>query len=211
MSDSSPGPLDPILRPASEIVAALGTSTEGSLEIGSILEAFGSRAHALAMLVLALPETVPLPLPSASLILGIPLMAIAVHLSLFGEQSVVPGFIRRRRIPASAMAGLAKYGVPALRALERISQPRWRFLAAQTRLAGVFCAWLAFILFLPLPLANIAPASCILLISLGLLLRDGLMIALGMMLSAILTAGLGYLGNAILAFLGSLFSPLTQQ
>ena len=106
----------------------------------------GSRAHGLGLLLFALPETLPIPLPSMSTILAIPLIVISGHLILFGESRGIPRKIRDRSVSTSLVQKLEKYVAPVFSKLERLSHPRWEALAKRERLVGVACLILSVIL-----------------------------------------------------------------
>lgn len=65
---------------ASRLIRDLASSNAGQVSLGALLTALGSRAHGIALVLLALPDTLPLPIPSTSTVLGIPLVLIAAHL-----------------------------------------------------------------------------------------------------------------------------------
>jgi hypothetical protein len=104
--------------------------------LATVLAALGGRAHAMALLVLVLPETVPLPLPSISAVLGIPLIAVAAHLLIFGEGAALPARLGRIVLPTSSLVAAARYAGPTLEWLERVTRPRWIRLAQNERLVG---------------------------------------------------------------------------
>jgi hypothetical protein len=144
--------------------------------------------HGLALLVFALPEVPPLPLPSASTVLAIPLILIAVHLTLFGEGSLLPARLQSASMPHSVFVAAARYLAPVFRWIERASRPRWVWLARQERMLGLVCLCLSIILILPIPLLNSPPAACLAAISLGMIQRDGVFIAAGIAGAVAVTA-----------------------
>jgi hypothetical protein len=164
---------------ASEILDALAASKDDRISFGAIAAAAGSRVHGLALLVFVLPEVPPLPLPSASTVLAIPLILISAHLAIFGEGSLLPARLRSASMPHSVFVAAARYLAPVFRWIERASRPRWLWLARQERMLGLVCLCLSIILILPIPLLNSPPAACLAAISLGMIQRDGVFIAAG--------------------------------
>jgi hypothetical protein len=164
---------------ASEVLDALAARPGDRIPFSAIADVAGSRVHGLALLVFALPEVPPLPLPSASTVLAIPLILIAVHLTLFGEGSLLPARLQSASMPHSVFVAAARYLAPVFRWIERASRPRWLWLARQERMLGLVCLCLSIILILPIPLLNSAPAACLAAISLGMIQRDGVFIAVG--------------------------------
>jgi hypothetical protein len=176
--------------PASEILRRLAAGEEQSISIGSVVSAAGSRVHGLALLLLALPDALPLPIPSVSAIIGVPLLLISAHLAIFGDNSRLPQKVEASHIPRAALAGVARYLVPFLSRLEQISEPRWRPLIQRERLIGIVCVYLSLILLLPIPFMNTPPAMCLAAIGLGMIQRDGLLVAGGFVGTALTTAAL---------------------
>jgi hypothetical protein len=188
-------------HPASVVLRQLGEGGSPSVPFGEVAAAAGSRVHGFALLIFVLPETIPLPLPSVSAILGIPLVLISAHLAIFGEGSRWPARLERLHIPRSVIAGTAHYVSPVLERFEGMSRRRWAGLVRRERLIGLLCLYLSLILLLPLPLVNLAPALCIAAISLGLIQRDGRFIAIGIAGTVALTAALVWLVLAVPSFI----------
>lgn len=166
---------------------------EGDVELGALLAAAGSRAHAMALVVLALPEALPLPVIGMSTILGIPLMILAGHLAVFGSGRGIPRGLARRRLPSGLVLLVAGRAAPVLRWLERISRPRWRRFARRERLLALACLLLALVIALPIPFGNLPPAVCLLAIAAGMVQRDGVLAAIG------LGGAVAMLGTSIVA------------
>lgn len=188
-------------HPASVVLRRLSDGGTPSVSFGEVAAAAGSRVHGFALLFFVLPETLPLPVPSASTILGLPLILVSAHLAIFGEGSRWPARLEQLHIPRSFIANITRYVAPVLERFEGMSRHRWAALVRQERLLGLLCLYLSIILILPLPFINLPPAACIAAIALGLIQRDGRFIALGIVGTAVLTAALVWIVLAIPAFL----------
>jgi hypothetical protein len=173
---------------ASQILDALAARTEDRIPLSAIAAVAGSRVHGLALLVFVLPEVPPLPLPSASTVLAVPLILISIHLALFGEGALLPSRLAAVGVPRSVFVAAARYLAPVFHWIERASRPRWPWLAGRERLVGVACLYLSFILILPIPLFNAPPAACLAALALGMIQRDGVFIAAGIV-GALLVTG----------------------
>ena len=187
----------------SAVLRALSAHTEPTITFREMITALGSRAHGMALLIFILPEVVPLPVPSIGAILGIPLILIAGHLMLFGEQSGFPERMMRVRIPVSALRAVTKYVAPVLDRFEDMSRPRWLALAQRERLAGAVAVYLALILFLPIPFFNFPPAICLGMIAFGIVVRDGIIVAAGYVATGLLTASMAFIMKFLIAQLSS--------
>jgi hypothetical protein len=168
------------LQSISAILKELARSDENAT-VGDVMRKGGSRGHGLGLLLFALPETIPIPVPSISTFLAIPLILISGHLILFGEGKGIPKKISERSIPASVIKKLETYVAPIFRTVERVSHPRLEVLAERERLLGVACLVLSIILLLPIPFGNLPPALCLAAIAFGMIQRDGIIVALGLL------------------------------
>ncbi len=192
-----PLPAEERIESASEILRSLAARPEAHIPFGEVVAAAGSRVHGIALFLFVLPETLPLPLPSASGVLGIPLLIISAHLAIFGEAANLPQRVLDLKIPRKVFVAISKYVGPILGWLEKISRPRWAFFVREERPMGVLCLYLSIILWLPLPLVNAPPAICLAAVALGIIHRDGVLIAAGFAGAAVLTAMLFLLGEWI--------------
>lgn len=164
---------------ASEILDALAARKDERISFGAIAAAAGARVHGLALLVFVLPEVPPIPLPSASTVLAIPLIVISAHLAIFGEGSLLPARLRASSMPHAVFVAAARYLAPVFRWIESVSRPRWLWLARRERFLGLVCLYLSIVLILPIPLLNSPPAACLAAVALGMIQRDGMFIAAG--------------------------------
>jgi hypothetical protein len=146
---------------ASQVLRSLAASQEDTVSVGAVVSAVGSRAHGIALIVFALPDTVPLPIPSLSTVLGIPLVLIAAHLVLFGEDSGLPDRVLATAIPTPALRVGVRYLAPVLKAMELATRPRLTAIMRPARWPGLVCLYLAILLLLPLPLLNFPSAVCL--------------------------------------------------
>jgi hypothetical protein len=174
----------------STVLHDLAAHQEASIPFGSMIDALGARAHGMALLILILPEAIPMPIPSVGAVLGIPLILVAAHLVVFGEHAGIPERVRSINMPVSALRAVVKYLGPVLDFLENLARPRWLVLARSERISGAVCLYLALLLFLPIPFLNFPQALCLAAIALGMVTRDGIFVAAGYIGTAILTGSL---------------------
>lgn len=159
----------------------LELSHQGPVSVGQALGETPTRAHALALTVFALPEALPIPVAGFSALLALPLILISGHLLLAGPQAPLPGFLMRRQLDPRLVRLVAGKAEGLLRRIEAVSRPRLKLVASRDRLLGGACLLLAAIVALPIPFWNMAPAISLLLISLGMLQRDGLLALAGVL------------------------------
>jgi hypothetical protein len=174
----------------SSVLRELAAHQEATIPFGAMIDALGARAHGMALLILILPEAIPMPIPSAGAVLGVPLILVAAHLVLFGEHAGIPERVRSINMPVSALRAVVRYLGPVLDFLENLARPRWLVLARSERISGAVCLYLALLLFLPIPFLNFPQALCLAAIALGMVMRDGIFVAAGYVGTAVLTGSL---------------------
>lgn len=181
---------DPTTIPAAKatllsmLQALAADDSRERISIGDLLAALGDRALAALLFVFAVPNVLPVP-PGTSTILGAPLVFLAAQLA-FGRQPWLPAFIADRTMTRADFAGLVRRIGPWLARAERLLRPRAIALSQPPMeyLVGLVCLLLAMVLVLPVPLGNMLPALAISLLALGILERDGLWILAGLMAAA---------------------------
>lgn len=176
--------------PTAELLQALRDRGGGErITLGEIAEATAGRAHGLMLLLLALPETIPM--VGLSAVIALPIAVIGGHMALYGAEAPLPRWLRERSIRRSLVEAAIDKAMPVIRWLDRISRPRWPALAEAHRLQGAICVVLAVVLAAPIPGINILAAFGVAGIGLGMLQRDGLVVA-----AALVSAGLALAGTA---------------
>jgi hypothetical protein len=189
--------------PLSQTFRELDAQAGDKFSLGAITAAAGSRMHGLALLVLALPDAIPVPVPSLSAVLGIPLVIVSAHLAIYGEESSLPERAQKVEIPHGVIHFLAHRVSPILAAIEKLCRPRLAGVVARQRVLGLVSLYLSLILLLPIPLLNTPPALCIVAIALGLVQRDGLAALIGVIGTAALTVMLFLLTDWLYALAAS--------
>ncbi len=173
-------------------------SGERRLTLGEIMASLDHRAYGFVLLLLAAANFTPGPsMPGFSTVFGLPAAAMAMQMILGRSRPWLPGSLARlsvRRARFVLMVGRAR---PTIARLDRLLTPRLAWLTNRIgrRWTGLAALVQALLLCLPLPLYPMAPAASLVLMSLGLIARDGLILVLGHVV------GLGALGLAVaLAF-----------
>lgn len=169
-------------------------SEEERLTLGEILASLDHRAYGFVLLLLAAANFTPGPsMPGFSTIFGLPAIAMAVQMILGWSRPWLPARLARMSMPRARFVRTVAKALPMIVRLDRLLRPRLTWLANLTghRWTGAAALLQALLLCLPLPFYPMAPAAALVLMSLGMIARDGLMLALGHV------AGLGALGLAI--------------
>lgn len=171
-------------RAFSEVLRDLGLSRAPRLSLAEGVAAFGERAFAAVMLLVALMNLLPWP-PGGTTVLGAPLILLSVQLMRRRSTLWLPAWMLRAQVDRRAYRRFLRYLIPPLRWMERLTRPRLPFLTGRTAQMGLGFVMLvlAVILTLPIPFGNMAPATAIAIIALGVMQRDGLTVILGLLAS----------------------------
>jgi hypothetical protein len=177
----------------SQILDAVGADERRErVSVSDLMQAMDARAVAALILLFALPNVVPTP-PGTSSILGLPLLYLTAQMML-GKLPWLPAFIADRSMTRNDFNSFVGRVTPLIARLERLLKPRLLFVTSATgeRIIGGICFALAIVLALPIPLGNMLPALAISLMALGVLERDALWVVIGSfvgVLSMIIVSG----------------------
>ena len=173
---------EPATSTASQWLTALRSSIAeaDAVSVGHMAAAAQGRIHGLLLIVLALPETVPM--IGFSLVLATPIAAVALSLLIYGPMQPLPERIRARSVPVHAFDRALTAALPWIRRLERVTHPRWPAMGERSRPFGAIALMAAVIMAIPMPGANWLAGVCVVLTGLGLLQRDGLLLLVAFMI-----------------------------
>ena len=176
-------------RPLSEVLRDISDDPEEEVTLGEVVHHFGGRAFGALLFVLAIPNLLPLP-PGSTTVLGAPIAILAPQLAFGVRRPWLPRFLDHKPIKRVWLRRSYDKVAPSLQRIEKVSSPRllWLFSPIAVRLMGVALTALAFVLILPIPLGNILPSVTIGLFGLALVQRDGLLALLAYLLTAISAA-----------------------
>ncbi len=194
--------LGTIIEKTSAILKSLADSEKERLSLRDVIKAAGARAHGFGLLLFALPETIPVPLPGVSAIIAVPLILIAAHQIAFGEGAGLPQRVLKQTIPTSVIQKVTKLTAPVLQWTESWSHPRLKPVAHRHRLIGVVCLLLGIVLLAPIPFGNFVPALGIVVIAFGMLQQDGVVILIGLSFALALGIGLYLAAESLAAMIG---------
>jgi hypothetical protein len=180
VSVASPGKAGQPPRRLSAIFLELAQEAEDAVTIEQIREALGDRSFATLLVFFALLNLLPLP-PGSTLVLGIPLLLIALQMVLGNRTVWLPRFLLAKSVSAERFRHLSEKLVPRLQRLERVVQPRyWPFARGRAdRILGALALIMAIAITLPIPFGNWFPALSCVLLGLALSERDGILLTAG--------------------------------
>ena len=191
----------------SQILLALASQPGERLTVRDIMGVLQDRAFALLIVLLGLPNCLPMP-PPIPLVCGLLLGLVAIQIASGREAPWLPRQLLNRSVARTDVERAVGRAMPAFRRLERFSRPRMTFLDTPLamRVMGIIILVLALgLLFAPPFVGQIPLGLAVCLVGLGLVERDGLVIIGGLVIGPIgLTLSLGFV-YAIFTGLESIF------
>lgn len=179
----------------SQILLALASQPGERLTVREIMAILQDRAFALLVVLLGLPNCLPMP-PPIPLVCGLLLALVAIQIVFGREAPWLPRQLMNRSVARTDVERAVGRAVPAFRRLERISRPRMTFLDTPfaMRLMGAVILVLSLgLLFAPPFVGQIPLGLAVCLVGLGLVERDGLVVVGGLVIGSIgLTLSLGF-------------------
>jgi len=190
----------------SQILLALASQPGERLTVREIMAVLQDRAFALLIVLLGLPNCLPMP-PPIPLICGLLLALVAVQIVFGREAPWLPGQLMNRSMARTDVERAVGRAIPVFRRLERISRPRMTFLDTPLamRLMGAVILVLSLgLLFAPPFVGQIPLGLAVCLVGLGLVERDGFVVVGGLLIGSVgLTLSLGFV-YAIFTGIGTL-------
>lgn len=192
---------------ASGRLAALAAGLDADkVSLGELVDRLGHAGFGFVLLLLTVIVMIPVPGP-LGMFLGLIIIFIALQLLIGARRLWLPGWLRRRQLPAPMLRSMIDRLLPHLRRLETWLHPRrWTSLTgfgARSMLAAPLVL-LGGAITLPIPLGNFMPAIALFVVSLGLIVRDGAAVIAGLVLTIVAlgwTAALVFAGAEIFQFL----------
>lgn len=158
--------------------------SDGHLSIEELLPVLGARSFGVLMLLPALFVISPLSaFVGFDSVMGVLIAAVAAQ-ALFGKRHVwLPRFALRARVSRERVGKAVRAARPVARVLDRLSHPRLKRLAHAPFSRAVAFVCLAIGATMPplevVPFSNTGGAAVVVLFSLGLVVRDGVLVLLG--------------------------------
>jgi len=187
----------------SDRLSLLAQQAEGeAVTLGWVLDKLHERAFGLFLLILALPCCIPF-LYGIPQIVSLPLVFVAAQIVIGRDVPWLPAKLRQREVAASSLEDLARRARPWLKKIEALSRPRlgvltWRPLS---QVVGLALLLFSASIMVPLPGTNTVPGFAVVLVSMGLLQRDGILVLVGCFLGTVWIATLIIAGATVATLL----------
>ena len=162
------------------LIAMLRNDIKGRLRVGDLVSSLQDRAFSLVIFLLALPNGVPGPsIPGLSTLTGLPVFIFSFEAALGRKHPRLPRFVNRFRLNRYTVIRHLERVRPYIARLENRMHPRLPWLVARQHINYALCALYSFVLIAPIPFGNIISGWAVIILSMGLVLRDGLFVLLG--------------------------------
>jgi hypothetical protein len=157
------------------------------VQLTDIVDVLGERVYGLLLLVFAIPNAIPNPVPGITAILGLPLVLISAQMLLGRPRPWFPGVIGNRSLATEDFRRFIRQAEPWLKQMERMLTQRATVMFTPTgeRFLAAVVLLMALVLTLPIPLANLLPALSICFIALALIEFDGIWAGIGVLAAAV--------------------------
>jgi hypothetical protein len=179
------GPGPPPRRLSDDFRDLLRDATGRDVTLGELEHKLQGRGFALFILIMSVPFCFPIAIPGLSIPFGIVIMLLGLRIT-FGRKPKLPDFILNKRMKHRTLERIVNLGLKLCTRMEKIAKPRMHFLQrwpGMVNLIGLALASGGLQLLLPLPplvpLSNTIPAVSVVLLTAGLIERDGAFVLAG--------------------------------
>ena len=164
---------------------ALDSHAGDDITLGDVLEPLGERAFGFLILILALPNFIPVPIGVGG-VMGVFVVIVGLQMLLGFGQPWIPRSLRRRGVKRESLERFIKRMTPVLSRLERVCRPRWEMLTRHPahRVSGLLLVLIGAALALPIPFTNFAFGFLLVAYAVALLERDGIALVVAWIASA---------------------------
>ena len=155
-------------------------NVEDNIKIGTLLKSIDSGGFALLNLIFSIILMIPLP-PPIAIIAGLIIMFLSFQMIIGMKEVWLPKIITEKSIKRTTLTVIVEKSTIYLYKLERFTRRRFTFVSnpITERIIGAFIFFLAGITLTPIVFANTIPGLAIILISFGMINKDGLMVIIG--------------------------------
>ena len=174
----------------SDVLLALASQPGDRLTVGDVVMVLRDRAFALLVVLLGLPNCLPMP-PPIPLVCGLLLGLVAAQIVAGRAAPWLPRSLLARSLPRVEVERAVARALPLLQRLERWSRPRLSLFdtGVAMRLMGFLLLALSAGLLVAAPVVGQIPIGlAVCLVGLGLVERDGIVVSAGLVIGSM---GLG--------------------
>ncbi|MCW6508380.1 exopolysaccharide biosynthesis protein [Hyphomicrobiales bacterium BP6-180914] len=174
----------------SQVLTILANEPGERIAVKTIFGALSDRSFALLVVLLGLPNCLPMPPPIPALC-AVVLIVVAGQMVFLRPSPWLPRSLMTRSVPRADFVRAVGRALPFVNRLERWSQPRWNLFDARMGgvLSGLLLMSLAIGMLFAAPFIGQVPFGvAVCLVGLGQVERDGLLVVSGIVAGVIGTA-----------------------
>lgn len=179
-------------RSLSELMIDLKNRFDGSQKVtlAAILEGFHERGFGFFLLIMGLFCIIPVPTFGLKSLVCLPMAFLTIQQAMGRHTLWLPKIFTKQVIKEEIFDAFIDHSLTWTRKLENVAKPRMPFMTQglQSRLIGITGTFMIACIIIPLPFTNTVPAIGIILMAVGVLMRDGLAILSGMILGTVYSA-----------------------
>lgn len=180
-------PLPP--RALSDLMIDLKNRFDGRqvVTLDAILEGFHERGFGFFLLIMGLFCLIPVPTFGLKSLVCLPMMYLTAQQALGRHTPWLPQIFTRQVVKEDIFDAFIDHALKWTHKLEKIARPRIPSMTqgVMSRLIGITGTLMLVCLIMPLPFTNTVPAIGVILMSVGVLVRDGLAVVIGMVLGTV--------------------------
>jgi hypothetical protein len=185
------------------------TDSEGndSISMQDIVTALKERGFGLLIILLSLPSAIPGVPPPIPSIFAMPVAVLTIQMMMRYSLPKLPEVINRKTVKRSQLNAMVAKFHSYLRHTDFLIKPRIKFLTSPRNepMIGAIMFFFTLIVIIPLPLTNSVPSIATIIMSVGIISRDGLFLIAGIVIGFAWSVFLFFLSTGILDFIKGLF------
>lgn len=171
--------IHPDTKRSSQLMLEMCENIKGMerVKLNFFLQSFRDRSYGFLFMIFCLPSMFPGFLPPLPSFLAIPLIILAIQL-IWGIQSpILPNFIANKSFGVASFTSVMQKASSLFIKIEKKIKPRHEYMVKgkAKSVMSVFILLLSFSILIPLPLTNFFPSLAIILFSIAIIERDGLL------------------------------------
>ncbi|URL57752.1 exopolysaccharide biosynthesis protein [Luteibacter flocculans] len=186
--------------------AALMAASDERISVEELLDSLKRRAFGFVLLLLAIPNFIPVPLGIGG-IMGVLVIGLGLEMLIGLEHPWIPGFLRRRTISREGLLRFLDRIAPFSGRLERICKPRLQRLTRRpfTFVSGAIMLLVGILLALPIPFTNYVFGGMLIAFAFALVERDGVLLAMVWVTTVAIVIASATFSHALAGFFRDLF------
>jgi hypothetical protein len=186
-----------------DVLAASGGDT---IAFGDVLDPLGERSFGFVILLLALPNFIPVPIGVGGP-MGVLVAAVGVQMAFGLARPWLPARLRQRSVRRRTIERFVARLTPVLRWIERLSRPRLELLTRQPMhwITGLLLVQIGVALALPIPFTNYVFGILLVVYAVALIERDGITLLVAWLASIGIAVALLTLSQAAVDAVRDLF------